>query len=160
MMHGVPGNPSVTDIKQKAVKCSWQCLKIEMSSTAPEQMAVWCSVGNAGAAKADSLCAQSLSGEPYSEDTTSLEPEGLEETGAGASGCHHPSPEEQPYSPFPCGEDAHADRHSPAAPCERALRTSSTPGRYTSQPLSETRGGALMRGGVPRKQAPPLVYID
>lgn len=71
---------------------------------------------------------QSLSGEPYSEDTTSLEPEGLEETGAGASGCHHPSPEEQPYSPFPCGEDAHADRHSPAASCERALRTSSTPG--------------------------------
>lgn len=118
-------------MKQKGVKCSWQCLEIDMNSTVPEQMAVWCSVSNTGAAKADSLCAQSLSGEPYSEDTTSLEPEGLEETGAGASGCH-PSPEEQPYSPLPSGEDAHAELQSPAASCKRALGTRAVPGRYSS----------------------------
>lgn len=70
---------------------------------------------------------QSLSGEPYSEDTTSLEPEGMEETGAGASGCY-PSPEEQPYSPSPSGEDAHTELHSPVASCKSAFGTTAMPG--------------------------------
>lgn len=70
---------------------------------------------------------QSLSGEPYSEDTTSLEPEGMEETGAGASGCY-PSPEEQPYSPLPSGEDAHTELHSPATSCKSAFGTTAMPG--------------------------------
>lgn len=70
---------------------------------------------------------QSLSGEPYSEDTTSLEPEGMEETGAGASGCY-PSPEEQPYSPSPSGEDAHSELHLPATSCKSAFGTTAMPG--------------------------------
>lgn len=70
---------------------------------------------------------QSLSGEPYSEDTTSLEPEGLEETGARALGCR-PSPEVQPCSPLPSGEDAHAELDSPAASCKSAFGTTAMPG--------------------------------
>lgn len=70
---------------------------------------------------------QSLSGEPYSEDTTSLEPEGMEETGTGASGCYH-STEEQPYSPLPSGEDAHTELHSPATSCKSAFGTTAMPG--------------------------------
>lgn len=78
------------------------------------------------------MCAQSLSGEPYSEDTTSLEPEGLEEAGARASGCH-PSPEVQPYSPLPSGEDALAELDSPAASYKSAFGTTAMPGRYSSR---------------------------
>lgn len=112
-----------------------QCLEIEMNGTLPEQMAVWCSVGNIGTANADSLCSQSLSGEPCSEDTTSLEPEGLEDTDAGPLGCH-PSPEEQPHIPLPSGEDAHTGLDLPGASCKRALGTTAMPGRYlASQPL-------------------------
>ncbi|XP_055473072.1 melanophilin isoform X2 [Psammomys obesus] len=70
---------------------------------------------------------QSLSGEPYSEDTTSLEPEGLEEAGAGAVECH-PGPGEQSYSPLPSGEDAHTELDEPGASCKRALRTTAMPG--------------------------------
>ncbi|XP_031224772.1 melanophilin isoform X1 [Mastomys coucha] len=70
---------------------------------------------------------QSLSGEPFSEDTTSLEPEGLEETGAGALECH-PSPEVQPYSLLPSGEDAHAELDLPATSCKSAFGTTAMPG--------------------------------
>lgn len=83
----------------------------------------------------------------------------MEETGAGASGCY-PSPEEQPYSPLPSGEDAHTELHSPATSCKSAFGTTAMPGRYSSLPLSEIWGGALMGGGVPKKQAFPPVYID
>ncbi|XP_051046733.1 melanophilin [Phodopus roborovskii] len=70
---------------------------------------------------------QSLSGEPCSEDTTSLEPEGLEDTDAGALGCHS-GPEEQPYSPLPSGEDAHTELDPPRTSCKRALGTTAMPG--------------------------------
>lgn len=70
---------------------------------------------------------QSLSGEPCSEDTTSLEPEGLEDTDAGPLGCH-PSPEEQPHIPLPSGEDAHTGLDLPGASCKRALGTTAMPG--------------------------------
>ena len=94
------------------------------------------------------MCAQSLSGEPYSEDTTSLEPEGLEETGARALGCR-PSPEVQPCSPLPSGEDAHAELDSPAASCKSAIGTTAMPGRYSSRPLSEIWGGGIEEGRHP-----------
>ncbi|KAL6050093.1 hypothetical protein STEG23_036836, partial [Scotinomys teguina] len=70
---------------------------------------------------------QSLSGEPYSEDTTSLEPEGLEDTDTGPLGCH-PGPEEQLYIPLPTGEDAHTELDLPGASCKRALETTAMPG--------------------------------
>ena len=97
-------------------------------------MAVECSVSTIGAAKADNPCVQSLSGEPYSEDTTSLEPEGLENTEAGPLGCHL-SPEEQPYSSLLSGEDAHMELDPPGASCKRTLGATTMPGRYSSQLL-------------------------
>lgn len=86
---------------------------------------------------------QSLSGEPYSEDTTSLEPEGLEEAGAGAVESH-PGPGEQSYSPLPSGEDAHTELEEPGASCKRTLGTTAMPGiddvrdtRFPSQYLAD-----------------------
>ncbi|KAL1770959.1 melanophilin isoform X1 [Sigmodon hispidus] len=70
---------------------------------------------------------QFLSGEPYSEDTTSLEPEGLEDTDAGPLGSY-PGAEEQPYSPLHSGEDAHTELDPPRASCKRALGTTALPG--------------------------------
>ncbi|XP_041506160.1 melanophilin [Microtus oregoni] len=70
---------------------------------------------------------QSLSGEPYSEDTTSLEPGGLENTEAGALGCHL-SPEEQPYSSLLSGEDAPTELDPPGASCKRTLGATAMPG--------------------------------
>lgn len=64
----------------------------------------------------------------------------MEETGAGASGCY-PSPEEQPYSPLPSGEDAHSELHLPAASCKSAFGTTAMPGRYSNLPLSEMERG-------------------
>lgn len=65
---------------------------------------------------------QSLSGEPYSEDTTSLEPEGLENTEAGPLGCHL-SPEEQLSR-----DDAHTELDPPGASCKRFLGATAMPG--------------------------------
>ncbi|XP_026641866.1 melanophilin [Microtus ochrogaster] len=70
---------------------------------------------------------QSLSGEPYSEDTTSLEPEGLENTEAGPLGCHLSS-EEQPYSSLLSREDAHTELDPPGASCKRTLGATAMPG--------------------------------
>ncbi|XP_038194458.1 melanophilin isoform X4 [Arvicola amphibius] len=69
---------------------------------------------------------QSLSGEPYSEDTTSLEPEGLENTEAGPLGCRL-SPEEKPYSLL-SRDDAHTELDPPGASCKRTLGTTAMPG--------------------------------
>ncbi|KAH0509340.1 Melanophilin [Microtus ochrogaster] len=66
-------------------------------------------------------------GEPYSEDTTSLEPEGLENTEAGPLGCHL-SPEEQPYSSLLSREDAHTELDPPGASCKRTLGATAMPG--------------------------------
>ncbi|XP_050018987.1 melanophilin isoform X2 [Alexandromys fortis] len=70
---------------------------------------------------------QSLSGEPYSEDTTSLEPEGLENTEAGPLGCRL-SPEEQPYSSLLSGEDVHTELDLPGASCKRTRGATAMPG--------------------------------
>nr|XP_048297764.1 melanophilin isoform X2 [Myodes glareolus] len=70
---------------------------------------------------------QSLSGEPYSEDTTSLEPEGLENTEAGPLGCHL-SPEEQPCSSLLSRDDAHTELDQPGASCKRTLGATAMPG--------------------------------
>ncbi|CAO2625425.1 Mlph [Lemmus lemmus] len=70
---------------------------------------------------------QSLSGEPYSEDTTSLEPEGLENAEAGPLGCHL-SPEEQPYSSLLSRDDAHTELDPPGASCRRTLGATAMPG--------------------------------
>ena len=77
---------------------------------------------------------QSLSGEPYSEDTTSLEPEGLENTEAGPLGCHL-TPEEQPCSSLLSRDDAHTELDQPGASCKRTLGATAMPGRYSSQLL-------------------------
>ncbi|KAM7339693.1 hypothetical protein ACRRTK_000308 [Alexandromys fortis] len=66
-------------------------------------------------------------GEPYSEDTTSLEPEGLENTEAGPLGCRL-SPEEQPYSSLLSGEDVHTELDLPGASCKRTRGATAMPG--------------------------------
>lgn len=70
---------------------------------------------------------QSFSGEPHSEDTTSLEPEGLENTEAGPLGCHL-SPEEQSYSSLLSRDDAHTELDLPGASCKRTLGATAMPG--------------------------------
>uniref|UniRef100_A0A8C6QW58 Melanophilin n=1 Tax=Nannospalax galili TaxID=1026970 RepID=A0A8C6QW58_NANGA len=65
---------------------------------------------------------QCPSGEPFSEDATSLEPEVLKEAGAGALE-YRPGPEEQLDSPSPSREDTFADLGQPEAPHRTALET-------------------------------------
>ncbi|XP_021089840.1 melanophilin isoform X2 [Mesocricetus auratus] len=77
---------------------------------------------------------QSLSGEPCSEDTASLEPKGLEDTDAGALGCHS-GPEEQPYSPLPSGEDAHTELDPSGASSKMLLGTTAMPDGVKSKQL-------------------------
>ncbi|XP_062971755.1 melanophilin isoform X2 [Cynocephalus volans] len=71
-------------------------------------------------AATDSL--QSLTDEPCSEEATALE-----EADTGASGCHL-SPEEQPDSPSPSGQDALAELRLPGDSCRMALGTAAAPG--------------------------------
>ncbi|XP_062971757.1 melanophilin isoform X3 [Cynocephalus volans] len=73
-------------------------------------------------AQAQACGNRSLTDEPCSEEATALE-----EADTGASGCHL-SPEEQPDSPSPSGQDALAELRLPGDSCRMALGTAAAPG--------------------------------
>ncbi|XP_032493096.1 melanophilin isoform X3 [Phocoena sinus] len=72
-------------------------------------------------------CAQALTDEPCTEETTSQEPVVLDEADARASG-RHPCPEGQMASLSPAGPDALAELCLPGESCMTAPGTTATPG--------------------------------
>ncbi|KAB0406177.1 hypothetical protein E2I00_000760, partial [Balaenoptera physalus] len=82
-------------------------------------------------------CAQALTDEPCTEETTSQEPVVLDEADARASGCH-PCPEGQMASLSPAGPDALAELCLPGESCTTAPGTTATPGRYLAGLLAHS----------------------